>query len=1098
MRCCQDSFIVNSRLTDLVAATYRATIVKLMNLRIAISLLCLTGAALAQEQPPEFVLQNGHSDGVNAVAFSPDGKTIVSGSDDNTIKLWEAASGKLLRTLESHVASVFEVTFSSDSKLLASGSSDSTIKLWDVASGKLIRILEGHSGPVLAVAFSPDGKALASGSWDGSIKLWDIVAGNLIHTLKGHSSLVISVVFSPDGKTLASGSSDKTIKLWNMASGKLRRTIEGNSSTMDLAFSPDGKSLASGDWDGTIKLWEVHSGQLVRTLEGHSSLVNSVVFSSDGKTLASGSSDKTIKLWNMASGKLLRTLEEHSEVRDLAFSPDSKTIVSGSEDNTIKLWETNTGNLLRAIKGHSSPTTSIVFSPDGRTLAHVGGNNIIKLWEMASGKLLHTLEGHSSPVWGVAISPDGMTLASGSRDNTVKLWEVVSGKLLSTLEGHSSAVYEVTFSPDGKFLASGSLDSTVKLWDIPSGKLLCTIEDHSAVWNLAFSPDGKTLVSGGKGNTIRLWDMASGKLLRTLSSLSAVRDLAFSPDGKTLASGDGDNKVMLWEIASGKLLRTLEGHSSLVTTVAFSLDGNTIASGSGDNTVKLWEMASGKLCQTFKGHSSSVTAVTFSPDSKTLVSGSLDASLRFWKANDGTLLSIAYVIDKNDYIIYSPQGYFASSKNAERFAAWRIGNEVYTFDQYGEQLNRPDLIARILAGEEVPAPPIRLAVDLPPHLVWANPISSTSTQQVEIVLQYKGTSGLGDLVLIHNGEPIEIKPPTGKQETEIRIPLQLTTYDNSLRILAYDEKRLKSDWQRIDFQYESGQKGGRNVRETVERKPQLGDYGKKYAIVIGISDYKHLQKTAANENDLVDLQFAHKDAQDFVAFLQDSTRSGGGWEIHRFINAEATTPKIDETLTRILTLANSRDLIFIFFSGHARSHPLRPGDVYLLTHEFEPAVLRSGYDYSLLIKLIAETKAEHVIAFIDACRSGTIGFGKGEKQPVVDAEAFGKRLEQIRENQVIFSSASGAQLSHEDPNLKQSVFTHFLLKGLRGAAAEEKFPEFIDLGELYKYVRENVSTHVQRQLKAAQLPILWEKSGAPDENFPVAIRPNASAINKTQ
>lgn len=1086
---------------DLVTATCRAIIAKPMNVRTIISLLCLVNTVLAQELQPEFVLQNGHSGGVNAVAFSPDGKTLASGSVDNTIKLCEVASGKVLRTFMGHSVSVSSVAFSPDGMTLVSGSWDKTIKLWEVASGKLLRTFEGHSFQVMAVTFSPDGKTLASGSWDHTIKLWGTASGKLLRTYKGDSSCVSSVAFSPDGKTLASGSWNNTIKLWEVASGKLLRTLDGHSNWVTaVAFSPDGKMLASGSWDDTIKLWDMVSGELLRVIFNGKSFVFSVAFSPDGKTLAFGSEDKTIKLWEVTSGTLLRILEGHSaRVIAVAFSPDGKTLASGSEDKTIKLWEMTSRKLLRTIESHSSMVMGVAFSPDGKTLVSGSIDNTIKLWETASGKLLHALDGDSS--FALAFSPDGKTLASGGLDKTIKLWETASGKLLRTLEGHSSWVMVVAFSPDGKTLASvGEEDKTIRLWETVSGKLLCVLEGDTSN-ALAFSPDGKILATAGFDKTIKLWETDSGKLLRTIEGhSSSVFAVAFSPDGMTLASGGNDKTIKLWETASGKLFRTIEGHWNEVGYVAFSPDGKTLTSLSEGISIKTWEAATGNLLLTFEDSLSIKALMALSPDGKAFASGNFDGSVNFWRTQNGKLLAKMYAIDKNDYFIYSPQGYFAASKNAERFAAWRIGNEVYTFDQYGEQLNRPDLIARILAGEEVPPPNIRLATDLPPQLVWVNPISSTSTQQVEIVLQYKGTSGLADLICVLNTEPIAIKPPTGSRETEIRIPLQLTTYDNSLRILAYDEKRLKSDWQRIDFQYENGQKGGRNVRETVERKPQLGDYGKRYAIVIGISDYKHLQKTAANENDLMDLQFAHKDAQDFVAFLQDSTRSGGGWEIHRFINAEATAPQIDRALTGILSNANSRDLIFVFFSGHARPHPLRKGDVYLLTYEFDPAVERDGYDYSVLMKLIADTKAEHVIAFIDACYSGTIGFAKGDrkKQPLVDAEAFVKRLEQFGKNQVIFSSASSGELSHEDPNLKQSVFTHFLLKGLAGEAADVKDSKYIDLGELYKYVRENVSAYVQKRFRASQLPVLQEKSGAWDESFPVAIRVNNSAIRKKQ
>lgn len=283
----------------------------------------------------------GHRDAVISVAFSPDGKTIASGSSDDTIKLWDAAGGNLKQTLIGHSGSVNSIEFSPDGKTIASasGMDDETIKLWDAVSGNLIRTLAGHSSWVSSAAFSPDGKTIASGSEDKTIKLWDAISGNLKQTLIGHSSYVSSVMFSPDGKTIVSGSDDKTIKVWDAASGNLIRTLTGHSNAMKAVFSPDGKMIVSGSLDNTIKLWDAASGSLIRTLAGHGSWVHSVAFSPDGKTIVSGSKDKKIKLWDAASGNLKQTLTGHGEpVIEVTFSPDGKTIASTSWDGTIKLW----------------------------------------------------------------------------------------------------------------------------------------------------------------------------------------------------------------------------------------------------------------------------------------------------------------------------------------------------------------------------------------------------------------------------------------------------------------------------------------------------------------------------------------------------------------------------------------------------------------------------------------------------------------------------------------------------------------------------------------------------------------------------------------
>jgi len=245
----------------------------------------------------------------------------------------------LAQTLSGHIDVVWSVAISPDGRTLASGSSDNTIKIWNLATGELIRTLSGHSNSVRSVAISPDGRTLSSGSRDKTIKIWNLATGELIRTLSSHSDRVRSVAISPDGRTLASGSDDKTIKIWNIATGELIRTLSGHSHWVNsVAISPDGRTLASGS-DETIKIWNLATGELIRTLSGYSDWVNSVAISPDGKTLASGSDDKTIKIWNLATGQLIRTLSGHSDwVGSVAISPDGRTLVSGSDDKTIKIW----------------------------------------------------------------------------------------------------------------------------------------------------------------------------------------------------------------------------------------------------------------------------------------------------------------------------------------------------------------------------------------------------------------------------------------------------------------------------------------------------------------------------------------------------------------------------------------------------------------------------------------------------------------------------------------------------------------------------------------------------------------------------------------
>jgi WD40 repeat protein/energy-coupling factor transporter ATP-binding protein EcfA2 len=616
-------------------------------------------------------IAEGKSSAVWSVAFSPDGKKLVSGSENGTIRLWDVESGALVYVYTGHMGRIAGVAFSPDGKIIASASGDRTVRLWDTVSGNLVEEFTGHNDRVSDVAFSPDGKVLASASEDSTIRLWELASRQLSMSINGHEQKVFSVIFSPDGKTFATGSMDNTAKLWETSSGKLLAVCKGHKeSVRGISFSPDGKTLATAG--GTINLWNASTGELIDTFKGHNR-ARSVKFSPDGNTLASASWDKTTRLWDMISGKTIQVFEGHTKgFTSVDFSPDGKMLATASHDGTVKLWDKYLEPSDKVFRDHVNNDSMVAFSPDGKTFASDRYGSI-KIWDASTGKPITRLEGHYGSVPSVTFSPDGKTLASAGYDNTVKLWDTSSGKINKVLNGHTNGVLSVTYSPDGDILASGSYDRTVRLWHAATGEPGAIIKGHrDRVSSVAFSPDGKTLATASYDNTIRLWNGKSGQLEKLLEGHEGyVYCVAFSPNGKNLASSSYDKTIRVWEVTSGKQIFTIKGHSQRIESIAFSPDGKILASASGDSTIKLWDAASGQQIRVLEGQRGGYFSVTFSPDGKTLASASEDNTVRLWDVSTYNLF-----LSSN-----KPTPLFHAFSSAARFL-WQVERDGLEFKRY--------------------------------------------------------------------------------------------------------------------------------------------------------------------------------------------------------------------------------------------------------------------------------------------------------------------------------------------------------------------------------------------------------------------------------
>ena len=1075
------------------------------------ALAVLVSSALAAEkialagskQGPEIFVQMGHSGDISTFTFSPDGKYILSGSDDKTLKLWDVSTGREIRTFKGHQGSIQSLAISPDGKYAVSGGFENNILIWDIEKCLVIKkifIGKGkYGGGTKAVAFSPDGKYVAAAGYIDDkafifVRIYELRTGRIVNEFKGHKDYIESIAFSPDGNYIASGS---------------------------------GSVLVDNSTDTTVRVWDIKKGAEIKRFSGHTQGVMSVVFSPDGRYVASGSHDKTIKLWDIFKGNEPRTFQANDEVTSIAFSPDGKILLS-AERFAIGIWDVFTGQRITTFK--SGSLSGVKFTPDGRYVAISASKSIalwdidsltnddlrhksefeVKLYGSSTGKL-KTFGGDVESVNIVYFSSGGdklkiayykklleYSLMSGA--NTVKteiedVYDLHSRDMryMRIIEAKNKNPMDViidtktdreiirrpsklewpyisTFSADGKFcLVWNSQIDKFSVVDTKEFKEISSLPDKLSLNTFEFSPDGKTMVGSLRSSNnpaeeffIIQWDINTGKQIKKFfGHAHIISSLTFTPDGKHLLSGSYDQTMKLWNVSTGKEIKTFKGHTDVIYSTSISANGELALSGCWDGSIKLWNTSSGKEIRTFKGHTDWVTQVSFSPDGKYVVSASKDGASRFWDIATGKEIAQFINFKDGEWIVITPEGYFNASPGGSKHLNVRVGNNVYSIDNFYEKFFNPVYVASVLQGKKVEAfADIRKGILSPPDVRITSPAPGTelSTDTLTVTVAAKDTGGgIDGIRLYHNGKAIGedqrgLKLVSKGGETVKDYNVTLVDGVNTFRAVGFSKDRTES-----------------NPYEIVVKLTAPSKDVSLYVFAVGINNYK---------NPALNLNYAEPDARGITDFFKQQGKGlFKNLDVTAIYNEQATKQNIVSKLSQIQNI-NPQAAVLIYLAGHGENINDKWYFIpYELTYpEREEDVKTKGISSDELSGYIKNIKAQKILLLIDACKAGAvlIAFRGFEDR---------KALSQLSRSTGVHIVAASTkdQFAAEVKELGHGVFTYTLLQGLGGKAAGNG--ESVTVRKLMGYVEENLPEITEKYKQEAQYPVVDSRG----MDFPLVI-----------
>ena len=688
----------------------------------------------------------GHTGSVRTVAFSADGAWLLTGGQDNTLRLWNLSEGLLSKTLRGHGSRVMACAFSPDGMQAISGGQDQRLRFWETQGYEeqralVGRVFSGHTDAVLSARFSADGQQIVTASRDRTASLWDVGTGDQLESFsEGHDYLASSAVFFDAGRRLATGAGDNTVRLWDVAAGAEYASLRNTGRNGVVAVAPSGEWLVTGGgetdsgWQAII--WNTTSGEQSGELPGHEAEVTATATGPNDRLIATGDDRGTIRLWRREADNRWskpQILKGHSRaITGLVFVENGARLVSSSGDKTCGQWDVATGREYRnQVLKHPNWVSALAVSADGRYAVTCCDDAIARLWRLDQARVIAKADapGANEVFTSVDINPAGdLAVLTSSRDRSVQFWDLPAA-IRASADGADGAsltmvldrnvlgasVWATRFAPGGLLLTVGGNDA--QIWDsnvaqAGRGTPLMQFSPHGAVASAALSADGQLVATGSWDNSLKVWNATTGEAKQKMAHAHSaqINSIVFAPGSSTqLLTASDDKTAALWDVNSPeKPTLVFKGHKKRLLQAAFSADAQRVLTVSLDQTARIWDRSTGRHLQTLRGHEWGLMCGQFSPDGKRVATGSEGNLAIIWDAESGTLLKkLSGHTAPVTSIAFSPDGSRVLTGSQDSTAKlWdaETGKEILTLSGHRREVTSvafsPNGIQALTAGRD--------------------------------------------------------------------------------------------------------------------------------------------------------------------------------------------------------------------------------------------------------------------------------------------------------------------------------------------------------------------------------------------------------------